>query len=71
MVDQPARAAAVAALSDWRRHALALVIVVAGFGAAAASGAPEAYYGAVLVAFTVWMAWFVLTTIDFLRRADF
>lgn len=71
MPSQPARTAAVAALSDWRRHALALVVVAAGFGAAAASGTAGAYYGAALVAFTVWMAWFVLTTIELLRRADF
>lgn len=71
MTDHPARAAVVAALSDWRRHAAALAVVAAGFAAAAASGVAGAYYGAALLAFTVWMAWFVLTTIDFLRRADF
>lgn len=71
MSSQPARAAVVAALSDWRRHAVALAVVAVGFGAAAAAGSAGAYYGAGLLAFTVWMAWFVLTTIDFLRRADF
>lgn len=71
MTEQPARAAVVAALSDWRRHAAAVAIAAAGFLAADAWGVPGAYFGAALLAFTVWMAWFVLTTIDFLRRADF
>jgi hypothetical protein len=71
MSNQPARAAVVAALSDWRRHAVALAAVAVTFAVAAVSGVTGAYYGAALVAFTVWMAWFVLTTIDFLRRADF
>lgn len=71
MTEQPARAAVVAALSDRRRHAAAVAAVVVAFAVAAATGVPGAYYGAALVAFTVWMAWFVLTTIDFLRRANF
>ncbi|MFB6072515.1 MAG: hypothetical protein ABEJ88_06055 [Halobacterium sp.] len=65
MSERPARTAVVAALSDWRRHALALATV------AAAADVPGAYYGAALVAFTVWMAWFVATTIGFIRHADF
>jgi hypothetical protein len=68
---QPARVAAAAALSDWRRHALALAGVAAGFLAAAAVGSNAAYYGAALVAFCVWMAWFVATCVDFISRADF
>ena len=71
MTDQPARAAVVAALSDWRRHAVAVTAVIAAFAVAAATGVAGAYYGAALVAFAVWMAWFVLTTIAFLRRANF
>jgi hypothetical protein len=71
MSNRPARTAAVAALSDWRRHAAATAAVVAAFAVAAAVGGPGAYFGAALVAFTVWMAWFVLTTIAFRRRADF
>jgi hypothetical protein len=71
VTEQPARAAVVAALSDWRRHAAAVAAVVVAFVVAGATGVAGAYYGAALVAFTVWMAWFVLTTIDFLRRANF
>lgn len=71
MSNQPARTAVVAALSHWQRHAVAVAAVAVTFGVAAASGVSGAYYGAALIAFTVWMAWFVLTTIEFLRRADF
>lgn len=71
MSDRPGRAALVGALADWRRHALALATVVAAFGVAAVVGSSVAYYGAALVAFSVWMAWFVLTTIEWIRRADF
>jgi hypothetical protein len=71
MTDRPARAAAIAALGDWRRHAVAVTIVAAGFAVASVVGVSGAYYSAALVAFTVWMAWFVLTAIEFLRRADF
>ncbi|WP_336036708.1 hypothetical protein [Halobacterium yunchengense] len=71
MTDRPARAAAAAALSDWRRHVAAVAVAAAGFSAAAASGVDGAFFGAALLAFTVWMAWFVLTAIDFLGRANF
>ncbi|MEF8841580.1 MAG: hypothetical protein V5A62_08130 [Haloarculaceae archaeon] len=71
MTEQPARAALLAALSDWRRHAVAAVLVVAAFAVAELLAAPTARYGAYLVAFAVWMAWFVLTCVEWLRRADF
>jgi hypothetical protein len=32
---------------------------------------PIAQYGAWLVVFTIWMAWFVLTGIEWLSKADF
>lgn len=71
MSNQPARTALVEALGDWRRHAAALAVVAAAFGLAAVHGSGVAYYGAGLVAFSVWMAWFVLTCIEWVRRADF
>lgn len=64
-------AAVVAALKDWRRHVMALgVIGVAGV-AAMLIGSREAYYGAALIAFGVWMVWFVITAIEWVKRADF
>ena len=71
MTEQPARAALRAALADWRRHAAAAALVVAAFVAAELLASPTARYGAYLVAFAVWMAWFVLTCVEWLRRADF
>lgn len=67
----PGGAALVAALSDWRRHTVAILLVALVFGLASAIGTGIAYYGAALAAFVVWMAWFVLTTIEWLRRAEF
>lgn len=71
MTDQPGRTALVVALRAWRRHAVALVLVAAAFGIAAGLDSEIAFYGAGLVAFAVWMAWFVLTAIDWISRADF
>jgi len=71
VTEQPARAALRAALSDWRRHAAAVALVVAAFAVAELLAAPTARYGAYLIAFAVWMAWFVLTCVEWLRRADF
>ena len=69
--DGSARGALAAALRNWRRHALAVGIVVAGFVVADVLGSDVARYGAVLLAFSVWMLWFVLTAVDWIRRADF
>lgn len=71
MTGQPARAALRAALADWRRHAVAVALVVVAFGVAELVAAPTARYGAYLIAFAVWMAWFVLTCVEWLRHADF
>jgi hypothetical protein len=68
---QPARAALRAALADWRRHAVAVALVVVAFAVAETLADPTARYGAYLVAFAVWMGWFVLTAVEWLRRADF
>jgi hypothetical protein len=69
--ERPARSALAASLRNWRRHLLAAGIVVAGFGVAAVLGSDVARYGAVLLAFSVWMLWFVLTAVDWIRRAEF
>lgn len=63
--------ALVASLRNWRRHVAAAAVVLAGFGVAAVLGSDVARYGAVLLAFSVWMLWFVLTAVDWIRRADF
>lgn len=71
MSGQSARDALRAALADWRRHAVAVGLVVAGFALAASVGTPEARYLAALFAFSVWMAWFVLTAVEWIRHAEF
>jgi hypothetical protein len=69
--NRPARSALVAALTDWRRNAAAAVLVVLAVSVAAVVASPVVAYAAVLVAFAVWMAWFVWTAVDWLDRADF
>lgn len=59
------------ALGDWRRHAVAVAVAAAALGVASLLGSRVAFYGAALVVFTVWMVWFVLTAIEWVRRADF
>lgn len=59
------------ALRDWRRHAVALALFALVLAVAAFFGSREAYYGAALVGFSIWMAWFVLTAIEWIRLADF
>lgn len=71
MTTLPATAALGAALNDWRRHVVALAGVAVAFGAALVVGSSEAYYGAALITFTIWMAWFVLTAVAWFRLADF
>lgn len=50
---------------------MALALVGVAFGAAVVVGTSVAYYGAALATFAIWMAWFVLVAIDWLRVADF
>ncbi|WP_254544295.1 hypothetical protein [Halomarina pelagica] len=71
MSNRPARTALVTALGDRRRHLVALALVAAAFGVAAVLASSVAYYAAALIAFAVWMGWFVLTAVDWLDRADF
>ena len=70
MSNRPVRVDVASALLEWRHHAAALAIVVAAFGGAAVVGSRMAYYAAALVAFTVWMAWFVSVAVDVLRGAE-
>ena len=69
--EQPGREALWAALGDRQRNLFTLVAVVAVVGVAASLDSAVAYYGAGLTVFSIWMGWFVLTAIDWLRRADF
>lgn len=71
MSNRPGRTALVAALADGRRHLGALVAVAVVFGVARSFGSTGAYYAASLVVFTIWMVWFVLTAVEWLRHADF
>ena len=72
MSDRPGRTAVRAALADWRRHLVAVAMVTAAVAVAEFGfGTSSARYGAVLVAFAVWMAWFVLTAVAWIRHADF
>ncbi len=71
MANNLGEAAVVAALKDWRRHAMALVVIGIAGGIALLIGSREAFYGAALIAFSVWMVWFVLTAIEWVKRANF
>ncbi|MFD1513297.1 hypothetical protein [Halomarina rubra] len=72
MGDPNAKAATRAALGDRLRNGLALAIVtLAAFVAFVAVPDERLQYAAALVAFTVWMAWFVAAAVDWLSRADF
>ncbi|WP_313695144.1 hypothetical protein [Halorarum halobium] len=71
MSKPPARVEASDSPGEWRHHLLALAIVVLAFGVAAAVGSEVAYYAAALVAFSVWMGWFVMTAVEWLRHAEF
>jgi hypothetical protein len=69
--DRAATDALSFALADRWRNLSAVVLVVAAIGFAVSFDSRVAYYGAGLTVFTVWMAWFVLVAIDWLRAADF
>jgi hypothetical protein len=71
MASRPAEAALWEALTDRRRNLAALALVAVAVGLATLVGSGGAYYAAALTAFTVWMAWFVLMAIDWIRLADF
>ena len=72
MGDPDARAANRAAFGDRLRNRLALAVVsLAAFVAFVLVPDERLQYAAALVAFTVWMAWFVAAAVDWLSRADF
>ncbi|MWG34601.1 hypothetical protein [Halomarina oriensis] len=67
-----AREATRAALGDHLRNRLALAVVtLAALVAFVIVPDVRLQYAAALVAFTVWMAWFVAAAVDWLSRADF
>lgn len=69
--DQTGWGALRAALANWRLHVGALAVVAVTFAVAyGLLGSPSARYAAYLVAFAVWMAWFVLTAVEWIRHAD-
>ncbi len=70
MADATVENAFLRALTGWRRNAVALGIVLIAFGIATFVGASVAYYAAILITFTTWMAWFVSTGVEFLQIMD-
>jgi len=64
------RSALLTALGNWKRNVLAFGAIAAVFGGAMLASSRVALYGAGLVAFTIWMAWFVLTGADFLEEFE-
>lgn len=71
MSSRPGTAALFAALRDRRRNATALVVALAAIALAVVAANDLAYYAAGLVVFAVWMVWFVMTAIEWVRRAEF
>jgi hypothetical protein len=71
MSNRPAEAALLEALRDRRRNGGAIGIVLVVFAVAALVGSSGAFYAASLITFTIWMAWFVLMTIEWIRLAEF
>lgn len=71
MSDYTGTTALIEALRDWRRNISALLFVVAVLAGATLVGSKEAYYLASLVVFSTWMVWFVLTGIEWVKRAEF
>lgn len=71
MSDRPATDALTFALADRWRNLAAFALAAGAVGLAVTIDTSIAYYGAGLTVFAVWMAWFVLVAIDWLRVADF
>ena len=72
MTDRPARAALWTALAAPRRNAAAVLVVAVTLATTAVAAPPPwARYAAYLFVFCVWMTWFVLTTVDWIREAEF
>jgi predicted benzoate:H+ symporter BenE len=71
MSEYTGETALVEALRDRRRNTAALLSVVVTLAVAALIGTNVAYYTAGLIVFSIWMIWFVLASIEWLKRADF
>lgn len=71
MSDRPATDALTFALADRWRNLAAFALAAAAVALAVVVDTSVAYYGAGLTVFAVWMGWFVLVAIDWLRVADF
>lgn len=71
MSSRPGTTALLAALRDRRRNATALAVALTAIGVAGVAANDLAYYAAGLVVFAVWMVWFVMTAIEWVRRAEF
>lgn len=69
--ERPATDALSLALADRWRNLSALALAVGAIALAVALDTRIAYYGAGLTVFAVWMGWFVMVAIDWLRVADF
>jgi hypothetical protein len=71
MGEQTGAAALKRALQDRRRNSAALLSAAAVLGSGLLVGTREARYLAALILFTIWMVWFVLTGIEWVKRAEF
>lgn len=71
MSNRPARSALNTAVRDRRRNGGALLAVGITFAVAFLIGSSGAFFTAGLITFTIWMAWFVLMAIEWIRLADF
>jgi hypothetical protein len=68
---RPGSAALLEALRDWRHNVSAVLFAVGVLAVATHVGTKGAYYAAGLLIFTAWMAWFVLTCIEWVTLAEF
>jgi hypothetical protein len=70
MSEYTGRTALVEALRDRRRNTAALLGVAVSLASAVVIGTSVAYYAAAPISFSIWMAWFVLASIEWVKRAD-
>lgn len=71
MPEHTGETALVEALRDRRRNTAALLGIAVTLAIATVIGTNVAYYTAVLIVFSIWMIWFVLACIEWVKRADF
>lgn len=70
MSEEPVRDAFVDAISNQKRNGVALGALLLSIGVAVMIGTATAYYTVALIAFCIWMAWFVHTGVEFLQHLD-